>query len=155
MRRLSSFAEKQSRTKNKAGKPCLFAGKTNIFLTAKRPCLLYPMQIKFESKMGAPVPSESRLGRPLGRFLNFLLLGGPLLNIHGILSALPSFLQLCLGLALGGYLVKKLVTFHRWNDELQHVGKFVKSVIALLVVVIVENFCTWYDRYIDRGGEQR
>lgn len=85
----------------------------------------------------------TRLRPELGHAINVLLIAGPLLNIHGILSLLPSLIQLIIIVALGLYIVKKLLTFRRWNDELKHVLTFVKSVLVLLLVVIIENFCTW------------
>lgn len=93
--------------------------------------------------MAAGSAIEGRLGRGLEKFIAFFLIGGPLLRIHDALHALPSAIQAAMVLALGAYLVHKMLTFPRWNDEMQHVGKFVRSVIALLAVVLVENFCTW------------
>ena len=87
---------------------------------------------------------ESRLGPNLGNVIIFLLFGGPLLNLHSLLAALPSAVQILLTLAVLTYLVKKLLAFPRWNDELQHVTKFIKAVAVLIFVILVENFCTWY-----------
>lgn len=93
--------------------------------------------------MGQKGSIQTRVKPGLGRLINFLLLAGPILNIHGHLSSLPSFLQALLVALVGAYIVKRLITFTRWSDELQHVGKFVKAVALLLIVVFIENFCTW------------
>jgi hypothetical protein len=86
---------------------------------------------------------EGRLGQGLEKLIFALLIGGPLLRIHDALHALPSPIQAALLLAIGAYLVHKLLTFPRWNDEMQHVGKFVRALAALLTVLLIENFCTW------------
>lgn len=93
--------------------------------------------------MAAGPAIEGRLGRGFGRVVTALLIGGPLFNVHAALGALPSPVQAALLLALGAYLVHKMLTFTRWNDEMQHVGKFIRALAALLAVVAVENFCTW------------
>lgn len=83
----------------------------------------------------------------LGRLVKALLIFGPLLNIHHLLAALPSLIQLLLIISCTIYLIKLMLTFPRWSDELKHVGKFVRAVALLLVVVIIENFCTWWAPY--------
>ena len=87
---------------------------------------------------------ENRLGKHLSWAVVSILIAGPLLNLHALLAALPTFLQLSLLVAGTVYLVHKLLTFPRWNDELQYVGPFVRAVVVLLIIIVVENFCTWY-----------
>lgn len=87
---------------------------------------------------------QHRLGAGLGKIIVALLLGGPLFNVHGLLQSVPEIIQILFIFAIGAYIVRSLLCFKRWNDELQHVGKFVKATLLLLAVVIVENFCTWY-----------
>lgn len=86
---------------------------------------------------------QGRLGSGLGKLVVFLLICGPLLNVHGILRALPTPFQLILFASAGVYIIKRLLDFKRWNDELAHVRKFIAAFFLLLSVVIVENFCTW------------
>ena len=86
---------------------------------------------------------QGRLGSGLGKLVVCLLICGPLLNVHGILGALPTPFQLMLFASAGVYIIKRLLEFKRWNDELAHVRKFIAAFFLLLSVVIVENFCTW------------
>lgn len=86
---------------------------------------------------------RSRFDPLVGKVIHLLLLGGPLLNIHGILESLPSFIQLSLVTFLGLSLLRILVRFARWNDELAYLKQFVRAVVFLIGVVLLENFCTW------------
>jgi hypothetical protein len=87
--------------------------------------------------------NQSRMGKQLSAYLVIILLVAPLLDLHSFLRAIPALLQAGIVLAIGIYLVKKLLTFPRWNDELQYVAQFVKAVIYLLLIIVVENFLTW------------
>lgn len=40
-------------------------------------------------------------------------------------------------------LLYQLLAFPRWSDELRHAPRFARSVLCLLAVVTLENFCTW------------
>lgn len=92
-----------------------------------------------------PGPNRASRFNPLvGKVIHLLLLGGPLLNIHAILEALPSFIQLSLIVFLGVSLLRILVRFARWNDEMVYLRQFVRAVVFLIGVVLLENFCTWY-----------
>ena len=86
---------------------------------------------------------QARLGSGLGKVAVFLLICGPLLNVHETLGAIPTALQLTILTSAALYIIKKLLEFKRWNDELAHVKKFITAFFLLLSVVIVENFCTW------------
>lgn len=90
-------------------------------------------------------PDYKRFSPILGRVIQGLLIGGPVLHVHQILEYLPSIIQLCLILLLSTFLLRLLLSFRRWNDELQHVGKFIRATVSLIAVVLLENFCTWYD----------
>ena len=90
-------------------------------------------------------PDYTRFSPILGRLIQGLLIGGPVLHVHQILGYLPSIIQLLLILLLSILLLRLLLSFRRWSDELQHVGKFVRATVALIAVVLLENFCTWYD----------
>lgn len=67
--------------------------------------------------------------------------------VLGLTPALTPFVrQLPLPLLLGlGCIpvIQLLVRFKRWNDELVYFPRFVRSVVFLVAVVLVENFCTW------------
>jgi hypothetical protein len=86
---------------------------------------------------------QARMGRNLSFYFVIILLVAPLINLHSILGSTPSILQAAIVLGIGIYFVKKMLTFPRWNDELQYVGQFVKAVICLLIIIVVENFLTW------------
>ncbi len=90
------------------------------------------------------VPKQSRFSPHLGKVVNALLIGGPILNVHTLLHALPSFIQLSLIVLLGIGLLRILIRFKRWNDEMLHLSKFVRATLTLVAVVLLENFCTWY-----------
>jgi hypothetical protein len=96
------------------------------------------------SKRNSGPNRKSRFHPLVGKVIHLLLLGGPLLNIHGILESLPSVMQLVLIAFLGISLLRILVRFARWNDEMVYLRQFVRAVVFLLAVVLLENFCTWY-----------
>lgn len=57
---------------------------------------------------------------------------------------LPTLVQILVIIYISIILVRKLLAFRRWNDELRYVGTFVKAVATLIAVVVLENFCTWW-----------
>lgn len=87
---------------------------------------------------------KRRLDPLLGKVIHFLLLGGPLLNIHRILESLPLVIQVFLIVLLGTLILRILLRFPRWNDEMLYLKQFVGAVAFLIGVVLLENFCTWY-----------
>jgi len=89
------------------------------------------------------IPKQSRFSPNLGKVVYALLIGGPVLNVHSLLDALPSFIQLALIALLGIGLLRILIRFKRWNDEMIHLNKFVRATLTLVAVVLLENFCTW------------
>ena len=98
--------------------------------------------------------TRDRLGTGLARVVLVLLLAGPLLNVHNVLRSLPRAAQLLGGAVIAVYLVFKMIRFPRWNDELQHFGKFLRAVITLLAVIVVENFLTWSVLGASAGAEK-
>ena len=97
-----------------------------------------------QSKRDSGPNRKSRFSPLLGKVIHLLLLGGPLFNIHGILNSMPSIIQICLITFLGVFLLRVLVRFARWNDEMVYLRQFVRAVTFLILVVLLENFCTWY-----------
>jgi uncharacterized membrane protein YphA (DoxX/SURF4 family) len=91
--------------------------------------------------------TKGRLGSALAWVVYAGLLLGPILDVHGLAQRLPSAIQLLFILTAAVYLIRKLLTFKRWNDELQHVRKFGLAVGGLLLVVVAENFATWCARW--------
>jgi hypothetical protein len=102
------------------------------------------MDLMAGSSTKKSLPSDSRFKPALGKAIYALLLGGPILNLHAILESLPSFIQLTLIGILTVFIFRILVRFKRWNDEIVHLKKFVRAVVTLIAVVLLENFCTWY-----------
>lgn len=85
-----------------------------------------------------PSRQRGRVKPGLGLFLSFVLLSTPVLT--------PLIRQVPLPILLGlGCLpiLQLLVRFKRWNDELVHFAGFLRSVVFLITIVVLENFCTW------------
>lgn len=102
------------------------------------------MDLMESMKYHRDIPKQSRFSPHLGKVVYALLIGGPVLNVHSLLHALPSFIQLALIALLGIGLLRILIRFKRWNDEMIHLNKFVRATLTLVAVVLLENFCTWY-----------
>ena len=86
---------------------------------------------------------QARMGRNLSIYFVIILLVAPIVDLHSLLRAIPFSLQAGIILAIAVYFIRKLLTFPRWNDELQYCVPFVKAVIYLLVIIVIENFLTW------------
>ena len=83
-------------------------------------------------------PPDSRILPGLGLVLSGLLVLTPVMT--PFVRQIP--LPILLGIACVPVL-QLLVRFTRWNDELVYFTKFLRSVLFLIAVVLLENFATW------------
>lgn len=86
---------------------------------------------------------QKRLKSRLQWVIAGLLVLGPILDLQKIAKDLPIVVQTAFLVTLSVLLLRKMMQFRRWNDELAHIKKFVKALCFLLLVVVAENFATW------------
>jgi len=95
----------------------------------------------------APEVSRTGTNRRVSAAARLNVLNFVLILILALTPALAPFVrQLPLPLLLGlgcVPVIQLLVRFKRWNDELVYFPRFLRSVVFLVAVVLVENFCTW------------